>query len=61
MHRQVGRVIDQQASWAKPLGEGAQELLKEVFEGRGRSRTCSTGGGSGIRCIPWSPTCLSGR
>ena len=24
MHRQVGRVIDQQASWAKPLGEGAQ-------------------------------------
>jgi len=33
MHRQIGRVIDQQATWAKPLGEGAQELLKEVFEG----------------------------
>ena len=33
MHRQIGRVIDQQSSWAKPLGEGAQELLKEVFEG----------------------------
>ena len=32
MHRQVGRVIDQQASWAKPLGEGAQEFLKEVFD-----------------------------
>ena len=31
MHRQVGRVIEQQASWAKPLGEGAQEVLKEVF------------------------------
>jgi nitrite reductase/ring-hydroxylating ferredoxin subunit/uncharacterized membrane protein len=32
MHRQIGRVIDQQATWAKPLGEGAQELLKDVFE-----------------------------
>ena len=32
MHRQIGRVIDQQASWAKPLGEGAQEVLKEVFD-----------------------------
>jgi nitrite reductase/ring-hydroxylating ferredoxin subunit/uncharacterized membrane protein len=33
MHRQIGRVIDQQASWAKPLGDSAQELLKAVFEG----------------------------
>jgi nitrite reductase/ring-hydroxylating ferredoxin subunit/uncharacterized membrane protein len=33
MHRQVGRVIDQQASWAKPLGERAQEVLGEVFAG----------------------------
>jgi nitrite reductase/ring-hydroxylating ferredoxin subunit len=31
MHRQIGRVIDQQASWAKPLGERAQELLAAVF------------------------------
>ena len=34
MHRQVGRVIDQQASWAAPLGEKAQELLKEAFAPR---------------------------
>src|SRR5207344_2441328 len=33
MHRQVGRVIDQQASWAKPLGERAQEVLGELFAG----------------------------
>jgi nitrite reductase/ring-hydroxylating ferredoxin subunit/uncharacterized membrane protein len=33
MHRQIGRVIDQQASWAKPLGDSAQELLKAAFEG----------------------------
>jgi nitrite reductase/ring-hydroxylating ferredoxin subunit/uncharacterized membrane protein len=33
MHRQIGRVIDQQASWAKPLGDSAQELLKTAFEG----------------------------
>ena len=31
MHRQIGRVIDQQASWAKPLGERAQDVLGEVF------------------------------
>ena len=31
MHRQIGRVIDQQASWAKPLGDSAQGLLKDVF------------------------------
>lgn len=34
MHRQVGRVIDQQASWAGPLGDKAQELLKQLFAER---------------------------
>jgi nitrite reductase/ring-hydroxylating ferredoxin subunit/uncharacterized membrane protein len=43
MHRQVGRVIDQQASWAKPVGDKAQELLKDVFEPRRRVKDLLNG------------------
>ena len=34
MHRMITRLIDRQAGWATPLGERAQELLGQVFEGR---------------------------
>jgi nitrite reductase/ring-hydroxylating ferredoxin subunit len=34
MHRQIGRMIDQQGSWAKPLGERAQALIGDVFTAR---------------------------
>jgi len=34
MHREISALIDRQASWAKPLGEQAQEILGSIFEGR---------------------------